>query len=856
MKTQSKNSTSFQAFKRNSVYLLLICSTFLSSVESAYGNWFTNYFRRSSVADNVARSAVQGATAQITPNRASLNRITDYLLTTKNQPPLSGHELLVITGQRGSGKTSTVLSYMDQMNPMGMNHPLRNQQLTPITIDSLLSKIRNPNSPTEGEFRAILRVIDELGKAATENPNVMYFVPDYSRLAHLTAKPYEDFVKNAHAAFDRIRHQHGLIIELENEYLRQGSPLYHRAAALFGWPTESRIGDFSAERFQLKIVEIPDMTPAEVRSALISMKGRLSYRLGANITDSAIDKAIKISQKMRNTEKAFIAQTLETLERGSQFLHVGIEPFVKLKEDLVANIETLQKSIDELHQPQIIEGEFKRRRLADLNTQMAPLLRAQEELSGKMEALRQHIDILSRYRAQIQENLRKISALETEIREIRLRPESRANQAADAQKTAEMNDLIARNTSTVTIAQTSEEVLKSLGSSVRLNLDADVVVGAQARHLGQTIESVEKLIDGKLIDYFSPDLYEVLRRRIIGQETVLSRVWQNIKTAIGGNRVDPNKPLFVGLFIGATGTGKTELPKQIARDIYLRMAALGHRMSGDINDPNTWPTYAEFNAASVVSESDISKLTGTGPGFVGYGDQQPHIAKLLAAAESGMPIVFVVDEIEKADPALANILLKLANGEPLITGDGKTIPSHNLILVFTSNAITSNADFPDQQSAINHLVSGDWRKNNRPNPFRPEFFRRLNSFAIFNEFVVDHLKRITLVFQETHLRRLQSRFMNYRIDQNLVDLLAHISLGPTNGASILQTNFDNFIVASIDEGVKRGTIKINEGRSYRLSVEGFQPEHSEHYLQVIQVSATERFGVFATERVEVVRGTN
>jgi len=195
-----------------------------------------------------------------------------------------------------------------------------------------------------------------------------------------------------------------------------------------------------------------------------------------------------------------------------------------------------------------------------------------------------------------------------------------------------------------------------------------------------------------------------LKRVVYGQDKAISQLAASIKLARAGLR-DPEKPIGNYLFSGPTGVGKTEVARQLASVLGIKLL--------------------RFDMSEYMERHTVSRLIGAPPGYVGFDqgglltdgiDQSPHCVLLL-------------DEIEKAHPDLFNILLQVMDHGKLTDHNGKSVDFRNVILIMTTNAgasdlaksafgFTQNKREGDDTEAINRL-------------FTPEFRNRLDATIPF-----------------------------------------------------------------------------------------------------------------------------
>lgn len=155
------------------------------------------------------------------------------------------------------------------------------------------------------------------------------------------------------------------------------------------------------------------------------------------------------------------------------------------------------------------------------------------------------------------------------------------------------------------------------------------------------------------------------KENIYGQDEAVDYVHETLLAAKTGMR-DPSQPIGSFLFVGPTGVGKTELTKEIARQIF-----------GDIN------AMSKFDMSEFQDKHSVSGLIGSPPGFVGSDDATQ--AKLLEAVKRKPYQVILFDEVEKAHPDIYNILLAVLNDGKLKDKHGKDVDFSNTVIVMTSN---------------------------------------------------------------------------------------------------------------------------------------------------------------------------
>lgn len=206
------------------------------------------------------------------------------------------------------------------------------------------------------------------------------------------------------------------------------------------------------------------------------------------------------------------------------------------------------------------------------------------------------------------------------------------------------------------------------------------------------------------------NLKDNLKDVVFGQDIAVDKVCEKVYIAKAGLK-DVSKPTAAFLFTGPTGVGKTELCKQLAQ--YLGVKLLRYDMS-------------EFQ-----ERHSVAKLIGAPPGYVGFEDSEMAGGKLLNDVEKDPHAVLLLDEIEKAHPDVANVMLQIMDNGYLSGSNGKHVDMRNIILIMTSNL--GAADMEKNAVGFGSLVREGEDDKAIENFFPPEFRNRLDAIVKFNK---------------------------------------------------------------------------------------------------------------------------
>ena len=251
-------------------------------------------------------------------------------------------------------------------------------------------------------------------------------------------------------------------------------------------------------------------------------------------------------------------------------------------------------------------------------------------------------------------------------------------------------------------------------------------------------------IDAAAIKDENNDSLATLRQRILdkiyGQDKAVDKVVEAVMMAKAG-LVDDDKPMASLLFVGPTGVGKTEVAKQLAKELGIELV--------------------RFDMSEYTEKHTVAKLIGSPAGYVGYED-----GGLLTDAIRKTPnCVLLLDEIEKAHSDIYNILLQVMDYARLTDNKGQKADFRNVILVMTSNA---GAQYASQASVGfgGNVTRGEAMLAQVKKTFKPEFINRLSDTVVFND-MDKHMAELILAKK---LRQLDAKLAAKGVSITLTDV--------------------------------------------------------------------------------------
>jgi ATP-dependent Clp protease ATP-binding subunit ClpA len=275
------------------------------------------------------------------------------------------------------------------------------------------------------------------------------------------------------------------------------------------------------------------------------------------------------------------------------------------------------------------------------------------------------------------------------------------------------------------------------------------------------------------------NLEATIKDKLYGQDSAVDQVLEKIYVAKAGMKAH-NKPVGNFLFLGPTGTGKTELCKLLSESLSMKL--LRYDMS----------EYQEKHA--------MAKLIGAPPGYVGYEDGNLGGGLLISDIERNPHAIILMDEIEKAHPDISNLLLQIMD-EGYITGsNGKKADARHCILILTSNLGAADGE----QNAIGFgrsLTKEGTDDEAAKKFFKPEFRNRLDAVVKFAKLDKISMKKIVIKFLNELNELLEEKKIRVRSTEALVDHLTDVGFDPAMGARPLARKINELIKVPLSKKI-------------------------------------------------------
>ena len=328
-------------------------------------------------------------------------------------------------------------------------------------------------------------------------------------------------------------------------------------------------------------------------------------------------------------------------------------------------------------------------------------------------------------------------------------------------------------------------------------LDAACAKQRVLENVGATItkdlvfEQVERFT-GVPADKMSGDNYDRItslevnvKNKLYGQDETVQDVLERVYVSFAGIGND-TKPLASFLFLGPTGTGKTELAKLLSKN--LDMALLKYDMS-------------EFS-----EKHSVSSLIGPPPGYVGFNDSQVSGGRLITDLSKNPHAIMLFDEVEKAHPDIFNIFLQMLDEGKITGSNGKAVSCKNTIIIMTSNLGSSDNE-------RNNIGFGNQEKSGEDDKalkefFKPEFRNRLDLVCKFNKLDMLAIKKIVVKFTDDLKKSLLEKHnITLTLTEPVVEYLAEKGYDKKMGARPLSRKIDELVRVPLSKKILFERIK-------------------------------------------------
>jgi len=496
-------------------------------------------------------------------------------------------------------------------------------------------------------------------------------------------------------------------------------------------------------RFQPVLVGEPSVE--DTIAILRGLKERYEVHHGVRIKDAAIVAAAILSQRYI-TDRFLPDKAIDLIDEAAAGLRMEID-------SLPAEIDVIERRVMQLEiERQALKKELdahSRERLAQIEKELSTLREQSNGLKARWQTEKDAIGRIRKLKEQIE-------ALKRE--------EQRYERAGDLSRVAEIRyGKLAAAEKELKAAQDRLAELQKDHPILKEEVGEEEIAKIVAKWTGIP---VGRLLEGEVQKLVHME--ERLRMRVVGQDAALQSVANAIRRSRSGLS-DPNRPIGSFLFLGPTGVGKTELARALAEFLFDDERAI-----------------VRLDMSEYMEKHSVARMIGAPPGYVGYEEG----GQLTEQVRRRPYSVVLLDEIEKANPDVFNLLLQILEDGRLTDGQGRTVDFRNAVIIMTSNI---------GSTAIFELAEKDFKKARElamaalREIFRPEFLNRIDDIVLFRPLGKDQIDRI-IDMQIRHLtEKLAERQLTLKLTPAARALLFREGYDPAYGARPLRRAIQRLI---------------------------------------------------------------
>ena len=481
-----------------------------------------------------------------------------------------------------------------------------------------------------------------------------------------------------------------------------------------------------ARRFQT--VFIPEPSIEDTITILRGLQEKYEMHHGVRISDNALVASARLSSRYIS-DRFLPDKAIDLMDEASSRLRIMIDSKPEKLDELDRKIVQLKIEYEALKKD---KDESSLQRKGDISSQLETLEKKSSELNKVWIDEKEKLSASTK----IKESLEKARIdLDNALRESLYEKAGKLQHQVipELEKSLKSHE---NNKNTLTDSVNDEHI-------------ASIV----SKWTGIPIEKMLKGEKEKLLN-----MEEYLCQRVVGQSSAVGAISDAVRRSRAGFK-DPKKPIGSFLFLGPTGVGKTELSKSLAEFLFDDEGAI-----------------LRLDMSEYMEKHSVAKMIGAPPGYVGYEQ-----GGILTEAIKRRPFqVILLDEIEKANPEVFNILLQVMDDGRLTDGLGRTVDFCNCIIIMTSNLGAELIMSNSHKIELNEL-----RKNLMElatSAFKPEFINRLDEILVFDSLSQESIGKVIDIQLNLLLKRLEDTNIKLNVTNAAKDWFSKHGYDPVFGA--------------------------------------------------------------------------
>lgn len=689
-----------------------------------------NYQSLEKFARNLIEDARAGKLDPVIGRDEEIRRVLQILSRrTKNNP--------ILIGEPGTGKTAIVEGLAERIVRGDVPENLKDKQLYSLDMGALLA-----GAKYKGEFEERLKSV--INEVMQSEGNIILFIDEIHTL--VGAGGGEGAMDAANILKPALAR--GELRAIGATTLNEYQKYFEKDKAL-------------ERRFQTVMVDEPDELDAI--SILRGLKERYENHHKVRIQDDACIAAVKLSERYIS-DRFLPDKAIDLMDEAAAKLRMERDSVPEELDEITRRLKQLEI------EREAIKRENDTEKIKQLDKDIADLKEQEHSFRAKWEGERGLVN-------KIQQDKQEIENLKYEA--------DRAEREGNYERVAEIRySKLKELQDDIKNIQKQLQATQGGDAMVREEVTADDIAEVVSRWTGIPVTRMLQSEKDKLLH-----LEDELHKRVIGQDEAITAVADAVRRSRAGLQ-DPKKPIASFIFLGTTGTGKTELAKALADYLF--------------NDESM---LTRIDMSEYQEKFSVSRLIGAPPGYVGYDEG----GQLTEAVRRKPYSVVLFDEIEKAHPDVFNILLQVLDDGRLTDNKGRTVNFKNTIIIMTSNL---GSQFIQQEfeklndtnreeviSKAKTTVMDMLKKT-----IRPEFLNRIDETIMFLPLTKEQIGGVVRLQLERVKEILRAQGVDLQWTDPAIDYLAEVGYDPEFGARPVKRAIQRYVLNDLSKSLLSGSV--------------------------------------------------